>query len=80
MGTELLLSKLDKLHSTPLGLERIRLNLNLKTDNVVDWCRAKIEDPRSEICQKGKNWYITADTCVITVNINRYTIITAHTR
>ena len=37
-----LLKNLDKLHTTELGVERIKRNLSLDTDDVVDWCKAKI--------------------------------------
>ena len=38
-----LLKNLDKLHTTELGVERIKRNLFLDTDDVVVWCKAKIE-------------------------------------
>jgi hypothetical protein len=28
--------------------------------------------------RRGKNWYVSAENCVITVNAHSYTIITAH--
>jgi hypothetical protein len=69
---------IDKLHTTKLGIDRIKQNLDLKTDDVVDWCRQKIA-LADEITRKGKNWYIFADNSVIiTVNAYSYTIITAH--
>ena len=71
-----LLSNLEKLHTTELGVERIRGNLNLDTDDAVKWCRQKIE--KADIVRKGKNWYARTDDCVITVNAHSYTIITAH--
>ncbi|MCM1209899.1 MAG: DUF3781 domain-containing protein, partial [Ruminococcus sp.] len=37
-----LLKNLDKLHTTKLGIERIKRNLSLSTDDVVEWCKAKI--------------------------------------
>lgn len=73
-----LISNLDKIRTTELGKERVTRNLGLKTDNVVRWCVEKIQNPNSEIFQKGKNWYINVDNCVITINANSYTIITAH--
>jgi hypothetical protein len=76
-GNELLLN-LDKLHTTDLGVVRIRRNLSLDTDDVVNWCKAKIQNPNSLIIAKGKNWYIDIDNCIITVNAYSYTIITAH--
>ncbi|HEX2947479.1 MAG TPA: DUF3781 domain-containing protein [Clostridia bacterium] len=73
-----LLLNLDKLHTTDLGVLRIRKNLSLGTDDVVCWCKSKIQNPSSSIIRKGKNWYINIDNCVITVNAYSYTIITAH--
>ena len=73
-----LISNLNKIHTTELGKERIKRNLGLDTDDVVDWCIQKIQDASSDIFRKGKNWYISADNCVITVNAHSYTIITAH--
>ena len=34
--------------------------------------------PEAVIERKGKNWYITVDGCIITVNAYSYTVITAH--
>ncbi len=73
-----LILNLDKLHTTDLGVERIKRNLYLDVDDVVRWCRGKINDPDSSIIRKGKNWYIEANGCKITVNAYSYTIITAH--
>ena len=73
-----LLENLEKLHTTELGEERIKRNLSLHTDNVVEWCRGKITSSGAQIERKGKNWYVSADNCVITVNAGSYTIITAH--
>lgn len=79
-NSELLLSKLGQLHTTDLGVERIRKNLRLGTNDVVSWCREKIKAANASITRKGKNWYITVDDCEITVNAYSYTIITAHRR
>ncbi len=73
-----LLENLDKLHTTELGVVRIKRNLSLDTDLVVEWCKAEIRSPRAGITRKGKNWYVDIDGCVITVNANSWTIITAH--
>lgn len=73
-----LLLNLDKLYTTDLGVVRISRNLSLDTDDVVSWCKAKINNPNSSIIRKGKNWYVNIDNCVITVNAYSYTIITAH--
>ncbi len=69
---------LDKLHTTKLGIERIKRNLSLETDDVVDWCKTKINSADVVITRKGKNWYIETDNDILTVNAYSYTIITAH--
>jgi hypothetical protein len=74
-----LLFHLEKIHTTDLGAVRIRNNLSLDTDDVVNWCKLKIENSSVSIIRKGKNWYVHTGDCVITVNAHSYTIITAHT-
>lgn len=73
-----LLSNLDKLHTTDMGIVRIKKNLSLDTEDVVGWCKEKIQNPCSSINRKGKNWYVTIDNYIITINTYSYTIITAH--
>lgn len=73
-----LLDNLNDLHTTELGVIRIRRNLSLDTDNVVDWCKTKINSANAIITRNGKNWYVNVDNCIITVNAYSYTIITAH--
>ena len=75
-----LLQNLNKLHTTPMGVDRIRRNLGLGDDipDVVAWCKNQIESPEATITRKGKNWYCRIGGCVITVNAYSYTIITAH--
>ena len=75
-----LLENMDKLHTTPMGVERIRRNLGLSDDvkDVVGWCRKRIVLAGTNIVRNGKNWYCRIDGCVITVNANSFTIITAH--
>lgn len=75
-----LLENIKKLHTTPMGGERIRRNLGLGDDvkDVVEWCRERIELAETNIARKGKNWYCRIDGCVITVNAYSFTIITAH--
>ena len=38
-----LLERLDKLQTTELGIVRIKRNLSLDVDDVVEWCRDKKE-------------------------------------
>lgn len=73
-----LLKNLDKLHTTKLGVERIKRNLSLDIDDVAAFVKAKIESDNAAITRNGKNWYVNADDCTITVNAHSYTIITAH--
>ena len=73
-----LMSNLDKIHTTELGKARIKKNLCLAADDVVTWCIKKIGNKNSVILREGKNWYITVNNYVITVNTHSFTIITAH--
>ena len=73
-----LIENIDKLHTTQLGMGRIKKNLQLETDDVVSWCKVRITDKNTKIERVGKNWYAIADDCKITVNARSYTIITAH--
>ncbi|MCR5090513.1 MAG: DUF3781 domain-containing protein [Oscillospiraceae bacterium] len=74
-----LIENIAKLHTTEMGLERIKRNLDL-TEDSVEWCRSKILDKDAVIERRGKNWYVGIDRCVITVNAGSYTIITAHSK
>lgn len=73
-----LIKNIDKLHTTEMGVERIKRNLSIETDDVVAWCKEKILNKDALIERLGKNWYATVDNCKITVNAHSYTIITAH--
>ena len=73
-----ILSNIDKLHTTDLGAVRIKKNLSLDVDDVIQWCREKIRNPHALIIRKGKNWYVDIDDCEITINAYSYTVITAH--
>ena len=72
-----LLLNIDKIHTTEMGINRIKKNLKIDTD-VIKYCKDKILDKRCNIYLKGKNWYIEIDNIKITVNSNSFTIITAH--
>lgn len=73
-----LLANIGKLHTTPMGVDRIKKNLGITEDDVVEFCRRKILLPSCEISRQGKNWYCSIDGIIITVNSFSYTIITAH--
>ena len=73
-----LLSNLSKIHTTKLGINRIKKNLKLASDDVVNYLKDKIIDKRCIIYQKGKNYYCNIDSIIITINSYNYCIITAH--
>lgn len=73
-----LLNNLEKLHTTKMGIERIKINLKLNTNDVVFWCKSKISEKTTIIKKKGKNYYATNEKICITINSSSYTIITAH--
>ena len=78
MDKEILLSNIDKVHTTEMGIDRIKKNLGLDTNDVVEWCKNKVLDEGCNICRQGKNWYCEIDNIKITINAYSYTIIIAH--
>ena len=79
MNKEVLLSNIDKVHTTELGIGRIKKNLNLDNVDIVAYCKNKVLDKKCNIYKQGKNWYCEIDNIKITINSCSYTIITAHT-
>ena len=79
MNNEILLSNIGKIHTTKMGIARIKRNLKLDTNDVVDYCKNKVLDKDCNIHKQGKNWYCEIDNIKITINSYSYTIITAHT-
>ena len=78
MNKEVLLSNIDKVHTTEMGIDRIKKNLKLDVNDVVEYCKAKVLDKNCNIYKQGKNWYCEIDGVKITINSYSYTIITAH--
>lgn len=78
MNKEILLSNIDKVHTTEMGICRIKKNLKLDIDDVVEYCKNKVLDKNCNIYKQGKNWYCEIDKIKITINSYSYTIITAH--
>lgn len=78
MSKEILLSNIDKLHTTELGALRIKKNIKLNIFDVVEYCKNKILADNCIIYKRGKNWYCEIDKIKITINSYSYTIITAH--
>lgn len=72
-----LAQNIEKIHTTQMGAERIKRNLDLQTDDVVSWCKDAVK--RSDIIiGQGKNWYVYGSGIVITINAHSLTVITAH--
>ena len=76
--SELLIGNIDRLHTTPMGVNRIKRNLKLDIDDAVSYCKNLIWNPQCRIARQGKNWYCEVGKTRITVNAYSYTIITAH--
>lgn len=73
-----LLDNIDKIHTTEMGIERIKKNLKTDITDVVEYCKNEILNKRCNIYKTGKNWYCEIDDIKITINSYSYTIITAH--
>lgn len=73
-----LLLGIDRLHTTELGVFRIRRNLGLNEDiDAVRWCSEKIQSAECRVERRGKNYYVGFPGGIITVNAGSMTIITA---
>ena len=55
MNKDVLLSNIDKVHTTSMGIDRIKKNLTLNNNDVVGYCKNKILD-------KNCNYYSTYDS------------------
>ena len=78
LNKDILLSNIDKVHTTEMGIDRIKKNLKIDTNDVVEFCKNKILDNNCNIYKQGKNWHCEIDNIKITINSYSYTIITAH--
>ena len=76
---KILLANIDKIHTTEMGINRIKKNLEINVDDVVEYCKKKILNEKCIIYRMNKNWYCEIDNTKITINAYSYTIITAHT-
>ena len=72
-----LIDNIDKIHTTKLGIERIKKNLNISGD-VIKYVKKFILNNKTSIIQNGKNYYCINGDVIITINASSYTIITAH--
>ncbi len=78
MGLNELLENINRIHTTELGIERIKRNLSLDTDNVVEYCVNILKNENYEVEKKGKNFYVNYEDITFTINASSFTIITAH--
>ena len=79
MNKEILLANIDQVHTTKMGIDRIKKNLKLNTNDIIEYCKNKILDKNCNIYKQGKNWYCEINNIRITINAYSYTIITSHT-
>lgn len=75
---KILFDNIDKIHTTKMGVDRIKRNLKIDSDDVVKYCKNKMLDKKCNIYKQGKNWYCEVENIKITINSYSYTIITAH--
>jgi len=75
---DLLKNNINKIHTTILGVDRIKKNLKIDCD-VIDYCKKIILNNKSTVIKNGKNYYIKYENIIITINSYSYTIITAKT-
>ena len=73
-----LIKNIDKIHTTEMGILRIKKNLKLDVNDVVEYCKNKVLDNNAVIYKNGKNWYCEIDNIILTINSYSFTIITAH--
>ena len=71
-----LIKNIDLIHTTKLGEERIKRNLNIFSD-VILFTKKMILNDNSEITKVGKNYYVNVNNICITINSYNYCIITA---
>ncbi len=75
---DILLSNIDKIHTTELGIERIKRNLKLNNDNVIEYLKNKLLDNNLVVYKEGKNYYCEIENIRMTINSYNYCIITVH--
>ena len=73
-----LLDNIVKIHTTELGVERIKRNLKLKTDDVVEYCRNILKNENYDVEKKCKNFYEKYKDINFTINSYSFKIINAH--
>ena len=77
MDKDILIKNINLIHTTEMGIIRIKKNLFINED-VVNYCKKVIINPMTNIYQKEKNYYCELNNIRLTINAYSYTIITAH--
>ena len=75
---EILINNINKIHTTHMGLDRIKKNLKLDNYDIIEYIKNIIKTKDTITYKKGKNYYCETDNIIITINSYSYTIITAH--
>lgn len=75
---DILLTNIDKIHTTELGIIRIKKNLKIDVMDVIDYLKNEIIKNDSIVYKNGKNFYCMIDGIIITINSYNYSVITAH--
>lgn len=70
-----LLQNMDQIHISKSGEVRIRNDLGLTVDSVIDWCKDQIANQNAVHEQHGKYWFVYLHDCMITVDARKYRII-----
>ena len=72
---KILLDNIDKVHTTEMGIDRIKRNLKIDTVDVVEYCKNKVLDKNCNIYKQGKNWYCEVENIKIIHDQNPIFII-----
>ena len=75
---KILLDNIDKIHTTEMGIDRIKRNLKIDTADVVEYCKNKVLDKNCNIYKQGKNWYCEVENIKITINSYRQYVMTSN--
>lgn len=74
---QILINNINKIHTTKLGINRLKNNLNIDCIDINKFCIDKILKQNCLIKRQGKNFYCYIDNIKIVINASSYTIITA---
>ena len=75
---ESFLLNLDKINIADKGKERIKNNLNLENEDIVEFCKKIISDENCNIYREGKNWWCELNDIIIKINVFSYIITSMH--